>query len=144
VSEGIIVDSDYWVQIQAASIQNVLNALTLTFHAYHTQLNPTPSNLAADFLAVECTFDTYAPISMPNAWTAPTQIGPGHYAIVDGPFGWLTPTAVGDTIWGFFITDAFNQLVASYEFTTPVVYNPGDPAMLLNVQFDFWARSLLP
>lgn len=139
-----IVDSDYLISQIANSIVSTLDGLALSLGAYNTQVNPNPATPLSALTAFECTFDTYARIPFPAPWAAAFFILPGEWGSQSPNLSWASPVAVGDTIAGLFLVDGTLNLLMTYEFRTPIIFNPGDPAVNFILQHNSWARVLFP
>lgn len=141
---GTLVDSDYLTSVITDLLIGNLNGRTLSCRAYNTPLNPGPATPYTSFTAVECIFDTYAPIPLSSPWQLGQQIQPGEWATINGPFGWASPLTTPDTIAGLFVTDSFSQVYFSYEFVTPIPFTIGSSPFEVNLQHNQWSRVLLP
>jgi hypothetical protein len=144
MSLNTIVFSNGDVLTDANYIYNVLLSGVPYVGLYQNSINPDPSTTLGTFMANECNFDTYGQIALAGQWNLPTLVGTGEADIVLNPQTWASPVAVGNTVYGWFITDYVGNLFASYELSSPINFIPGSPALVLNVTLQVFARSILP
>lgn len=141
--QGTIVASDRTISDLASIAAAYLNSLVLTVHAYKTPIDPTPSTPLSAFTAQECTFDTYAPVSLAPTWSSPLQVEQGEYGSFSPSFGWNSPTAVGGSIAGFWVQSPTGIVHFSYELGMPINFAVGDPALSFSFEWLSWARAIL-
>jgi hypothetical protein len=95
----------------------------------------------------EADFDNYAPMALPGALAASWHAydAQGGYPCVQpaAAFGWLftAPVAIGNTLYGFVITEAGGVTIASAAFDTPTPMSLQTDALFLTLQFGFVDRA---
>jgi hypothetical protein len=144
MSQNTIVMSNNEVLTDANYIQGVLLNPYSYIGLYQSSLNPDPSTPLSSFTAVECNFDTYGQIYIGGQWNPPTLVATGEADFTLNGQTWLQPLVVGNTIWGWFITDYAGNLALSYELSSPINFIPGGGNLLVNVTVQVFARSILP
>lgn len=97
-------------KLEAAAAQT--RFVNSVLHLFQAGFSPTPTSTLADFLAHECDFDNYAPITI-VAWHAPVLAG-AAYAVYASTqtFLWAHVSAdVGNAVGGSFLVTAGGDLV---------------------------------
>lgn len=113
---GLVSWSQAQQLAQAAAFQTSLANTKL--HLYNAAVTIAPNTPLATFTAAETTFAGYAPASI-TAALAPF-INPAGGATVAVPGNTFVCTGLGDTIYGWFLTDmASAVLIASGSFDAP-------------------------
>lgn len=117
-SIGIVLDS--W---KKTALDDLVSTHLNNGHIGLYQNGVTPSqSITSLSQLVECNFDTYSRLLL-NAWTPSFVNAPGIVSVTPGVQHWLCPLAVLNVVYGYFILDRFNNLVAvSQPFNSPIVF----------------------
>jgi len=139
-----IVTSDGQLSNRASYVYSTyLNASGTHMRLFTNNITPDPSKVTSDF--VEASYPGYAAFDTTGLWVYPVQVVSGQYAVVSPVADFIAPTSGGSvTIYGVFCTDGSNNLLFSYLFSSPITVSPGDPDILTQATYDFWARVNLP
>lgn len=95
----------------------------------------------------EASYPGYNFASLVGQWPAAVMVVPGQWVTTTPVISFASPSSGGAvTIYGAYVTQSFlgGQLSLSFNFAAPLVVNPGDPPILVQFSYNFWARSLLP
>jgi hypothetical protein len=110
---------------------------SLTMHLYQNNVTPSPGTVLGNL--TEATFPGYSPQAVSN-WAAPAPDGSGVRYMTQATAVTFTFTGTGATnnIYGYYITDASNNLLwAEYFAGAPIVMqNPGQQIQVTPVFTD--------
>jgi hypothetical protein len=92
---------------------NVTRLANSVAHLFNDSLmNPTPSNVLADFTAAQCSFQGYAPITI-TAWSTPF-LGPGGGYATNAPlltWTWVAGSGLAsENVRGYYLVNAAGGL----------------------------------
>lgn len=120
-------------KVDAASRSTSLST-TATVRLFKQGFTPTPSSVAADFIAQEATYQGYASQTV-AAWHAPELNGSAGYMIYGTSvlsFTWVAGTGDPDnTIGGYWVQDAGGKARGYTIFQTPVTLSGADQVLPL-------------
>jgi hypothetical protein len=138
-----LVESDFAVQTRANFYYAVLAAFGGNCHLFTNNVVPDPSFTDASF--TEASYPGYAAQPTTSNFGSPVQIVPGQWTTTSGNFTFPAPTSGGSvTIYGAYIDDSTPNLLVSMLFASPVVLAVGDPPLIVQFAYSFFARILLP
>ncbi len=139
-----IVESDGAVDARASGyVSTVLNASGGLAKLFTNPSSVTPANVAGDF--TEATYTGYAAQTTVGIWSSPVQIVAGQWASTSAVIDFPGSTGGSpETIYGIYIVDGFGALLMSWTFSSSIIMSPGDPDILAQATYNFWARVLLP
>jgi hypothetical protein len=101
-------------------------------HLFKSTFLPSPTSVKADFLAAECDFDGYAPLTI-AAWGDPILFGQGYATFAPTQtFRWTHDTDdVGNSVGGYFLVDSGGNLLSYATFNPPAnVSGPGQAVVV--------------
>lgn len=130
-----------WIPLEAALAraegQQTINALG-TLHAYTDALTPDGSTTKSDYVAAECNFDDYAPITV-TAWYDPILAAGQAFLLTMPPQQFsqgATDPVVPNTVRGLYYLSAGGELLYATRFSQDVpieVAHAGFPAEIVDV-----------
>jgi hypothetical protein len=137
-----LVEADFAVGLRAGEKVGQLNADS-TAGLFTNAITPDPSTLYGGFSAA--TYPGYGTVDLAGQWGTAVQVVPGQWQTTTNVFQFPSPSGGGSvTIYGCYVFTSGTQMLCSYLFAGPLVVNPGDPPILCQVNYNFWARVLLP
>jgi hypothetical protein len=138
-----IVDNNVLLLDRCTSAQAKFNGGS-RLRLFQTAMVPSPADTLAMYAANECTFTGYAPVALGGGWQAAAKIQDGEYQTMSQVVNYSSPAISGNTIYGLFVDDGGTNLLFAMLFDTAIVFQPGSPALALQIAYQVWAKSILP
>lgn len=130
-----------WSTTELLALGAAVNTFLLTanVHLYNAVVPINPNTPLATFIAALPLFGGYAPIVPPTVGS-PYLPGSGGASVAASGLQWNYAMTPGDTIYGWFVTDAANtSLFAAGSFDAPFTLNALGDAINLDLIFNIGA-----
>lgn len=136
-----VVASNEWLAATIAADRALLNA-GHTIHIFAKNFTPGPGDASVAAFLPEASFPGYSPQSLTNDFAAAGQVKDGEYQSLSSVHVWPTPVSGIDVVYGWWVQDA-SKVKLSCRFPVPVVMQPGNPPLAVQLAYQKFSRSIL-
>jgi hypothetical protein len=109
---------------------DLTRTVNLTLHLFKNDYTPHRESVIGDF--TEADFDGYAPVALDwGQWTGPNSVGGVAVSLYGSGFQTFTPATGTQDIYGYYVTDAEDEIcIWAERFPTVVVTDAAHPVQV--------------